>query len=231
MRIGELARKTGVTRATIHHYVKEGLLPEPVKSSPNMALYHPDCVERVLLVKSLQQEHRRSLAEVKQLLDAADQNQGLARLKAQLEAEIGVPELDPDRPTEPLTQAQLIERTGFSAREIARFHKLGAIAVTGDGRYAPLDVDVLDALARLFRMGFTDDAGFRADDVAIYVEGMRELIRREAELFLSRAGAGDDPDDLIELARIGLEAVTPLMLAIRRKQLRELVEGIPTKKS
>ena len=51
IKIGELASRTGVTRATIHHYVNEGLLPAPKKTSRNSALYHPDCVERVLLVK------------------------------------------------------------------------------------------------------------------------------------------------------------------------------------
>ena len=36
------------------------------------------------------------------------------------------------------------------------------------------------------------------------------------------------PDDLVEMARNGIERVTPLLLAIRRKQLTELISGIPT---
>ena len=48
IKIKELVTKTGVTRATIYHYVREGLLPQPLKTSRNMALYHPECIERVL---------------------------------------------------------------------------------------------------------------------------------------------------------------------------------------
>ena len=47
IKIGELVRQAGVTRATVHHYVREGLLPQPIKTSRNMALYDPSCVERV----------------------------------------------------------------------------------------------------------------------------------------------------------------------------------------
>ena len=49
IKIGEILRQTGVTRATVHHYVREGLLPPPQKLSRNQALYEQDCVDRVLL--------------------------------------------------------------------------------------------------------------------------------------------------------------------------------------
>ena len=37
LKMKELMEATGVTKATILHYVKEGLLPEPVKTGRNMA--------------------------------------------------------------------------------------------------------------------------------------------------------------------------------------------------
>ena len=45
LKIGAIIKATGVTRATIHHYVKEGLLPEPVKTSRND---HKDKAKRKL---------------------------------------------------------------------------------------------------------------------------------------------------------------------------------------
>ena len=39
MRIAELSQKTGVPVPTIKYYLREGLLPEPVKTSRNMAYY------------------------------------------------------------------------------------------------------------------------------------------------------------------------------------------------
>ena len=37
LRMRELAEAAGVSAGTIKHYLREGLLPEPVKTSRNMA--------------------------------------------------------------------------------------------------------------------------------------------------------------------------------------------------
>ena len=47
LRMGELAEASGVPVPTIKHYLREGLLPEPVKTSRNMAYYPPEFVERL----------------------------------------------------------------------------------------------------------------------------------------------------------------------------------------
>src|SRR5581483_3333591 len=56
LRMGELARASGVSAATIKHYLREGLLPEPVKTSRNMAYYPAEFVDRIRLIKQLQEE-------------------------------------------------------------------------------------------------------------------------------------------------------------------------------
>jgi DNA-binding transcriptional MerR regulator len=64
----ELVAATGVAKSTILHYLKEGLLPPPVKTSRNMAYYSSACVERITFVKMLQSKYRLSLALIKQFL-------------------------------------------------------------------------------------------------------------------------------------------------------------------
>jgi DNA-binding transcriptional MerR regulator len=39
LKISELADRSDVSVGTIKHYLREGLLPEPVKTSRNMAYY------------------------------------------------------------------------------------------------------------------------------------------------------------------------------------------------
>src|SRR5262245_23196947 len=68
MRIGELAERTGISRETIHFYLREGLLPRPRKAGRNMAFYEDTHVERLLLIKRLQNERFLPLARIKQLL-------------------------------------------------------------------------------------------------------------------------------------------------------------------
>jgi DNA-binding transcriptional MerR regulator len=54
LKISELAAAAGVPVATVRHYLREGLLPEPEKTSRNMAYYPPQLVERIQLIKQLQ---------------------------------------------------------------------------------------------------------------------------------------------------------------------------------
>jgi DNA-binding transcriptional MerR regulator len=68
LRMKELVEKTGVPKSTILHYLNQGLLPEPQKTSPNMAYYDPACVGRIQYIQHLQRRHRLSLSEIKQML-------------------------------------------------------------------------------------------------------------------------------------------------------------------
>ena len=158
IKIGQLIKATGVTRATIHHYVKEGLLPEPTKTSRNMALYGSDCVDRVLLIKSLQKHSRRSLAEVKSLLEGTSGLEGIQRLRELIEVEATRSQtspLNPERPTEPLSSKDLASRTGFTSEQLREFEQLGLIPGRRSGRrkvFEPTDVDGADALSSLAEM-------------------------------------------------------------------------------
>ena len=69
LRMGELAEASGVPAPTIKHYLREGLLPEPVKTSRNMAYYPPEFVDRIKLIKQLQEERFMPLKAIKSVLD------------------------------------------------------------------------------------------------------------------------------------------------------------------
>ena len=69
LRVGELAEASGVPVPTIKHYLREGLLPEPVKTSRNMAYYPPEFVDRIKLIKQLQEERFMPLKAIKSVLD------------------------------------------------------------------------------------------------------------------------------------------------------------------
>jgi TetR/AcrR family transcriptional regulator, cholesterol catabolism regulator len=69
LRIGELSRRTGISTSAINYYVREGLLPPPLKTAPNMAYYDPGYVDMVNSIKILQREKGLSLNEIKELLE------------------------------------------------------------------------------------------------------------------------------------------------------------------
>jgi DNA-binding transcriptional MerR regulator len=233
IKIGELIKRTGVTRATIHHYVREGLLPEPEKTSRNMALYDPGCIDRVLLIKGLQSQTRRSLNEVKTLLEDAADHEGIRKLQTMLEVEALRTQsspLSPEGSRSHLSVTQLSKRTGFSKRELDEFDGLGLVNQYTKGKkklVKPADVAVADALAALAAAGFDDDSGFKPEHAVIYLEALQSLLHKEVALFLEKTDPTGNPEDLVKKAELAIARVSPLMLAIRRKLIAELIEAGP----
>lgn len=68
MRIGELARRTGVTTKTIRYYESVGLLPEPDRTPSGYRDYRSDAIERLQFVKDAQASGL-TLAEIQSLVE------------------------------------------------------------------------------------------------------------------------------------------------------------------
>jgi len=71
LKMSELANASGVSAGTIKHYLREGLLGDEdgiVRTSRNMAWYPPEYVERIRLIKSLQEERFLPLRLIKEAL-------------------------------------------------------------------------------------------------------------------------------------------------------------------
>jgi DNA-binding transcriptional MerR regulator len=71
LKISELADASGVSAGTIKHYLREGLLGGEegiVRTSRNMAWYPPEYVDRIRLIKRLQEERFLPLRRIRELL-------------------------------------------------------------------------------------------------------------------------------------------------------------------
>src|SRR3954454_17083870 len=91
LKISELAERSGVPVATVRHYLREGLLPEAVKTSRNMAYYPPEFVERIRVIKQLQEERFMPLRVIRDLLEREDAQP--KRLRAMIDLEDRILEL------------------------------------------------------------------------------------------------------------------------------------------
>jgi DNA-binding transcriptional MerR regulator len=71
LKMSELAEASGVSAGTIKHYLREGLLGDEdgiVRTSRNMAWYPAEYVERIRLIKRLQEERFLPLRRIKEAL-------------------------------------------------------------------------------------------------------------------------------------------------------------------
>ena len=222
IRIGELVRLTGVSRATIQHYLNEKLLPRPRKTGQTMAYYDASTVERVRLIKDLQRRHLplhaiRALLEPrraarKKLPRMAE----LARRGEELEALLA-----PDE--RPLRRSEVERETGIDEKALDELEALGFVSgrrARGELRYGPCDVAVLRAIGQLNAAGLDSSRGFAVRDLLVYREAMRGLLAREVELF---GRANVSRDDFVRMAQAAAVGASELVAALHRKLVTELV--------
>ncbi|MFM8363634.1 MAG: MerR family transcriptional regulator [Verrucomicrobiota bacterium] len=72
LRIGELAKKSGETHATLRHWMKEGLIECSETTPSGYQLFEPETAERAKRIRHLQSK-RLTLAEIRQELGGAKQ--------------------------------------------------------------------------------------------------------------------------------------------------------------
>jgi DNA-binding transcriptional MerR regulator len=185
----ELSRSTGLPRSTLLHYLAEGLLPPPVRTSRNMAWYHPACVERVRLIRQLQQHHRLALHEIRALLESSDPAALAGRLAVN-EAVFGAEE----GPT--LDARAFSAETGLAPAAAAELARTGLLVPLEEGRFDRADVAAGRAYARALGLGL------RPADLAFYARAAELVV--EAELALrvrlnARLPAAEDAARTLEM--------------------------------
>lgn len=89
MRIGELARRAGCSVETVRYYEKEGLLPDPARSTGNYRLYGPAHLERLSFIRNCR-TLEMTLGEIGELLTLKDRaSQDCGEVNTLLDAHIG----------------------------------------------------------------------------------------------------------------------------------------------
>jgi DNA-binding transcriptional MerR regulator len=213
LRMGELAEASGVSSATIKHYLREGLLPEPVKTSRNMAYYPPEFVERIRLIKQLQEERYMPLKVIKDLLEEDPE-----RAKALIELGDRLLERAREGEEQRISAAEVRHRHNVPQEALDRLAELEVLTPTDEG-YSPTDVRIVAAISRFREGGYDERIGFTVYDTLRYKEAMGNLVREEVDVLMDRLAGEVEPDRAIELIEAGLEPLNELMAALRTKQL------------
>jgi DNA-binding transcriptional MerR regulator len=213
LRMGELAEASGVSAATIKHYLREGLLPEPVKTSRNMAYYPAEFVDRIRMIKQLQEERYMPLRVIKDLLDE-DPDRARALI------ELGDKLLERVREGEEarVTAAEVRHRYEVPEEVLDRLAELEVLTPNEDG-YSPTDVRIIGAISRFRAGGYDETIGFTVYDTLRYKRVMSELVKEEVDVLMERLAGEVDPEQAIELIEAGSEPLNELMSAMRTKEV------------
>jgi len=217
LKMGELAERCGVSAGTIKHYLREGLLgggQEIVRTSRNMAYYPPEFVERIRLIKRLQEERFMPLRLIGELLGADP-----ARARALIELEDRIIEsalTTADRSRVPASTVR--ERFDLPQNVLDRLAELEVLTPARAG-YGPEDMRIIEAIVRFRAGGYDEALGFTVYDTLRYREALEPLVAEEVRSLLERL-AGEVPvDRAVQIIQAGAEPLRQLIGAMHSKLL------------
>ena len=218
LKMSELADASGVSAGTIKHYLREGLLgngDEVVRTSRNMAWYPPDFVERIRLIKQLQEERFMPLQAIRRVLE---DDPSRARALVELEDRILDRALAGDDSR--VSAAQLSKRLDIPREALDRMVQIGLLTPNSRG-FSPRDVQVVEAIGRFRAGGYDEQIGFTVYDTLRYKRAMESLVAEEVQVVLERLAGELEPDAVVDLLEAGLEPLKDFIAALHSKLLVE----------
>lgn len=191
MKMNELAAAAGVPKSTILYYLAQGLLPQPRKTSRNMAYYDPACIERIKLIQQLQERHRLTLSEIKRCLNDTERG---AELGVYLELNEEV--FGSRGPKRLLDAKAFCRETGLSAAQLAVLRQARLLLPLEEGRFDEEDV----GMGRMYLGAF--NSGIQANDLSYYAELGEKIVDQEMALRNRMTGRLPYPQDAAATTRM-----------------------------
>jgi len=217
LRMSELAERSGVSTGTIKHYLREGLLGEGadiVRTSRNMAYYPPEYVERVRLIKRLQEDRYMPLKVIRGMMDS-DPGRAAALIELEdriLERAIAAGE------GERVSAAEVRRRYEIPANVLDRLAELGVLTPTARG-YDADDAAIIEAISRFRAGGYDEQLGFTVFDTLRYREALEPLVAEEVRTLLDRLAGEVEVERAVEIIAAGVQPLRALIGAMHSKLL------------
>ncbi len=218
LKMSELAERSGVSAGTIKHYLREGLLGDEAeirRTSRNMAWYPPEFVERIGLIKRLQEERFMPLRVIGELLRESPE-----RVEALIELEDRILERAAAAAGERTrTSRRAVEQAYDVPRNVLeRLEQLEVLTPNARG-YDADDVKIIEAVSRFRAGGYDEAIGFTVYDTLRYREALQPLVEEEVRVLLGRLAGSVDEDRAVEIIASGAEPLHELIGAMHAKLL------------
>ena len=156
MTIGELSKRTGVSTQTIHYYLKEGLLPKPVKTSKTWAYYTYAHVERITMIRNLKERYFFPLKVIKGIIAEVSSHQSLTRnTPLSVVSDLKHSSLK-DKQKILLSKKELSQKSGVSQQFIDELEEMDFLLSDSNNHSTKYDSDdlvLVKSISRLLKAG------------------------------------------------------------------------------
>lgn len=220
VKIGDISKQSGVPASTIRYYVREGLLPVPVKINKKMSHYDDGCVERLKVIQYLQERRYFPLYLIKNILRRMDEGLSLQEAESVESAVFNPAERSAGNL---LDRRSMLAETGLTDAEATLAEQIGIlIPFTIEGGKSFYNEDDIrfgrDVLKRII------DFGLDLKVLAFYVELGGAIVQREMELrrmIVSDKTARENIRITVELSMVGDFLRDYVMRRLFRNQVQE----------
>ena len=218
LKMSELAERSGVSAGTIRYYLREGLLGDGtdiVRTSRNMAYYPPDYVQRIELIKRLQEKRFMPLRVIKGALEEDPE-----RVHALIELEDRILEraLAGAEDSRRVSLKAVRERYEIPRNVLERLAEIGVLSPNRNG-YDQDDVKIIEAIASFRAGGYEEALGFTVYDTLRYREALEPLVADEVSALLGRLAGEVDVERAMQIIAAGVEPLRELLGAMHSKLL------------
>jgi DNA-binding transcriptional MerR regulator len=218
LKMSELAARSGVSAGTIRHYLREGLLGEGqdiVRTSRNMAYYPSRYVQRIELIKRLQEERFMPLRLIRGALESEPD-----RVHALIELEDRILEraLQGAENGGRVSIKAARERYEIPRNVLDRLAEIGVLTPNRNG-YDQDDVKIIEAIASFRAGGYDEALGFTVYDTLRYREALEPLVQAEVRALLDRLAGEVEVERAMEIIAAGVEPLRELLGAMHSKLL------------
>jgi DNA-binding transcriptional MerR regulator len=187
MKMRELVKQSGVSKETIHYYIREGLLRKPRKTSTNSANYNENHLEQLRIIKDLRDNYFFPIPVIKQILKNLKKQSSFEQTIAHLHNKYFRP-LDRllEQDTHIVGTEAFLRATGLNDRWSDRFEEWGVITPSekdGAKVYSHDDVLIGRLLTDMSENGLGPAEGFDPIFIKKVTDAQNEVFRSSKQQF------------------------------------------------
>jgi len=227
LKIRDLVERTGVSRETVHYYIRDGLLPKPRKRGRNIADYDDSYVERIRMIKELQDNYFLPLAVIKNILKNRKKSpEGQSFLSLRREYFRPVDQL---LPTEIAGEEAFRKATGLGRKWLVKMEEWGIISPElhdGEKVYSQDDITLGKLVVQMDEIGIGVKDGFDAEALKHYRDMFREIVVMSHKYYIEATLGKLSPEEFSKRIVQGREIMSAFFYHLYRKLSREKYKRI-----
>ena len=225
LKMKDLSEITEVSSGTIRYYIQQGLLPQPYRPHKNMAYYDESYIDKIKLIKDLQQNHYLPLSVIKMIIEESgydttkiktwlNQSEDFSWFESKME-ENGV---------EHMTKEELMEFSRIDPNDFNAAVKYNMLQPDKNGKFDRESIKLAMFASELRRIGLTTERGFVIEFLVLHYEMLEFIARKEIDVFAkSILNHNMTNEEVQELAEKALDIAYQLAPIIHRRFLRKFL--------